>query len=140
RDRGAETPWRSQMPRPSGWRARSAGAGPRGRAARATRRRGSLAGRGRESRRAVRHRPGTGTWIRWTWVVPFSVVERSPCQHGAIALKGPLHSRELTIPAEDFQRLNPRRASDPDAPGGPGFKEFDSFELRGDGRYPKTFL
>jgi len=48
--------------------------------------------------------------------------------------------RERRIAAEDLYRLKLWRESDPDAPDGSWFKDFGSFKLCGEGRYPKTFL
>ena len=48
--------------------------------------------------------------------------------------------RERRISAEDLWRLKLWRESEPDAPDGPWFKDFGSFKVCGDGKYPKTFL
>ena len=48
--------------------------------------------------------------------------------------------REREISAEDLYLLKIWRESDPDAPDGPWYKEFGSFKICGEGRYPKTFL
>lgn len=48
--------------------------------------------------------------------------------------------RERKISAEDLYRLKAWRESDPDAPEGPWYKDFGSFKICGEGRYPKTFL
>ena len=48
--------------------------------------------------------------------------------------------RERRIDAEDLYRLKLWRESDPAAPKGEWFKDFGSFKLCGEGRYPKTFL
>ncbi|MCK6479803.1 MAG: hypothetical protein L6R43_06555 [Planctomycetes bacterium] len=48
--------------------------------------------------------------------------------------------RERRIDAEDLWRLKVWRESEPDAPEGPWFKDFGSFKICGEGRYPKTFL
>jgi hypothetical protein len=48
--------------------------------------------------------------------------------------------RERKIAAEDPYALKLWRETGPEAPDGPRFKEFGSFKLCGDGRYPKTFL
>ena len=44
------------------------------------------------------------------------------------------------ITAEDLYRLKEWRESEPDAPDGPWYKDFGSFKICGEGRYPKTFL
>jgi hypothetical protein len=48
--------------------------------------------------------------------------------------------RERRIDAEDLWRLKLWRESEPDAPDGPWFKDFGSFKVCGEGKYPKTFL
>jgi hypothetical protein len=48
--------------------------------------------------------------------------------------------RERKIAAEDLYALKLWRETRPDAPDGPWFKDFGSFKLCGEGRYPKTFL
>ncbi len=48
--------------------------------------------------------------------------------------------REREITAEDLYRLKLWRESEPEAPEGPWYKDFGSFKLCGEGRYPKTFL
>lgn len=48
--------------------------------------------------------------------------------------------RERKISAEDLYRLKVWRESEPDAPDGPWFKDFGTFKICGEGRYPKTFL
>ena len=44
------------------------------------------------------------------------------------------------ITSEDLYQLKLWRESNPEAPDGPWFKDFGSFKICGDGRYPKTFL
>ena len=48
--------------------------------------------------------------------------------------------RERKIIAEDLYRLKAWRESNPDAPEGLWYKDFGSFKICGDGKYPKTFL
>ena len=48
--------------------------------------------------------------------------------------------RERKITAEDIWKLRVWRESEPEAPDGPWYKDFGSFKLCGEGRYPKTFL
>ena len=48
--------------------------------------------------------------------------------------------RERKITAEDLYALKLWRATQPDAPDGPWFKDFGSFKVCGEGKYPKTFL
>lgn len=48
--------------------------------------------------------------------------------------------RERKITVEDLFQLKVWRESEPDAPEGPWFKDFDSFKVCGEGRFPKTFL
>lgn len=49
-----------------------------------------------------------------------------------------LVERQITV--EDLYRLKLWRESEPEAPDGPWFKDFGSFKICGDGKYPKTFL
>ena len=49
-----------------------------------------------------------------------------------------LQEREIAV--EDLYRLKLWRESEPEAPEGPWFKDFGSFKLCGEGKYPKTFL
>jgi hypothetical protein len=49
-------------------------------------------------------------------------------------------SRERQIKAEDLYRLKLWRESEPDAPEGEWYKDFGSFKICGEGKYPKTFL
>ena len=49
-----------------------------------------------------------------------------------------LRDRKITV--EDLYQLKLWRESNPDAPDGPWFKDFGSFKICGEGRYPKTFL
>jgi transposase InsO family protein len=48
--------------------------------------------------------------------------------------------RDRKITTEDLYQLKLWRESEPEAPEGPWFKDFDSFKICGEGRYPKTFL
>jgi transposase InsO family protein len=48
--------------------------------------------------------------------------------------------RERKVDAADLWNLKLWRESEPEAPEGPWFKDFGSFKICGDGRYPKTFL
>ena len=48
--------------------------------------------------------------------------------------------RERKITADDLYLLKLWRESDPEAPDGLWFKDFGSFKICGDGKYPKTFL
>lgn len=48
--------------------------------------------------------------------------------------------RERKITAEDLYQLKVWRESNPDAPDGLWYKDFGSFKICGDGKYPKTFL
>jgi hypothetical protein len=49
-----------------------------------------------------------------------------------------LAQREIT--AEDLYKLKLWRESEPEAPEGLWYKDFGSFKLCGEGRFPKTFL
>ena len=51
-----------------------------------------------------------------------------------------LRAREREISDRDLLRLMAWRKSAPEAPDGPWFKDFGSFKICGEGRYPKTFL
>ena len=66
--------------------------------------------------------------IQWTHLPP--------------ALRDHLFERasERKIAGEDLYRLKIWRLSEPEAPDGRWFKDFDSFKLCGEGRYPNTFL
>jgi hypothetical protein len=48
--------------------------------------------------------------------------------------------RERKIKAEDLYLLKLWRETEPEAPDGPWYKDFGSFKICGEGRYPKTFL
>ena len=48
--------------------------------------------------------------------------------------------RERKIDAGDLWLLKQWRESGPDAPAGPWFKDFGSFKVCGEGKFPKTFL
>lgn len=49
-----------------------------------------------------------------------------------------LKVRQIT--EEDLLKLMEWRLSRPEAPEGPWYKDFGSFKICGEGRYPKTFL
>lgn len=49
-----------------------------------------------------------------------------------------LTDRQISV--EDLYRLKLWRESEPDAPEGPWYKDFGSFKLCGEGKFPKTFL
>jgi len=49
-----------------------------------------------------------------------------------------MHDRNISI--NDLDQLRLWMESKPDVPEGPWYKNFDSFKLCGEGRYPKTFL
>lgn len=49
-----------------------------------------------------------------------------------------LRDRKITV--EDLYQLKLWRQSEPGAPEGPWFKDFGSFKVCGEGKYPKTFL
>jgi hypothetical protein len=48
--------------------------------------------------------------------------------------------RERKISADDLYALKLWRESEPEAPDGLWYKDFGSFKVCGEGRYPKTFL
>jgi hypothetical protein len=49
-----------------------------------------------------------------------------------------LRNRKITV--EDLYQLKLWRESEPEAPNGPWFKDFGSFKVCGEGKYPKRFL
>jgi hypothetical protein len=49
-------------------------------------------------------------------------------------------AKERGITKEDLFALAERRKHPPDVPEGHWYKDFGSFKLCGEGRYPKTFL
>jgi hypothetical protein len=49
-------------------------------------------------------------------------------------------ARERKISIEDLYALKVWRESEPEAPEDLWYKDFGSFKLCGEGRYPKTFL
>ena len=49
-------------------------------------------------------------------------------------------ARERQISIEDLYKLKLWRESAPDAPDGLWFKDFGSFKICGEGKFPKTFL
>jgi hypothetical protein len=59
-----------------------------------------------------------------------------------IALRDHLfeRARERKITAEDLYALKLWRESQPEAPDGDWYKDFGSFKICGNGKYPKTFL
>ena len=48
--------------------------------------------------------------------------------------------RDRQISAEDLYRLKAWREAEPQAPDGLWYKDFGSFKICGEGKYPKTFL
>jgi len=48
--------------------------------------------------------------------------------------------RDRKIGLDDLNRLRVWMESMPDVPEGPWYKDFGSFKLCGEGKYPKTFL
>ena len=51
-----------------------------------------------------------------------------------------LRLRDRQVTEEDLLRLMEWRRSDPEAPEGPWYKDFGTFKICGEGRFPKTFL
>jgi hypothetical protein len=49
-------------------------------------------------------------------------------------------ARERKVAMEDLYKLKLWRESGPDAPEGQWYKDFGTFKLCGEGKYPKTFL
>ena len=48
--------------------------------------------------------------------------------------------RERKISVADLYRLKLWRESEPEVPDGPWYKDFGSFKICGEGKYPKTFF
>ena len=48
--------------------------------------------------------------------------------------------RERQISAEDLYQVKLSREAEPDTPEGAWYKDFGSFKICGNGKYPKTFL
>jgi hypothetical protein len=48
--------------------------------------------------------------------------------------------RDREISVEDLNRLRLWMETKPEVPNGPWYKDFGSFKLCGEGKYPKTFL
>lgn len=49
-----------------------------------------------------------------------------------------MHDRNISL--DDLNRLRGWLETRPDVPNGPWHKDFGSFKLCGEGKYPKTFL
>jgi hypothetical protein len=49
-----------------------------------------------------------------------------------------LHARRITV--EDLYKLKLWRESEPEAPDGSWYKDFGSFKICGEGKFPRTFL
>ncbi|PYV12336.1 MAG: hypothetical protein DMG23_01460 [Acidobacteria bacterium] len=49
-----------------------------------------------------------------------------------------LEERRITV--EDLYKLKLWRESEPEVPDGPWYKDFGSFKICGEGKFPKTFL
>jgi hypothetical protein len=58
------------------------------------------------------------------------------------ALRDHLFDRlvERQVTAEDLYQLKVWRESEPDAPKGEWYKDFGSFKICGEGKFPRTFL
>lgn len=69
--------------------------------------------------------PQVETWSRIPAAIRNHLIER-------------MHDRNIGL--EDLNQLRIWLESKPDVPEGPWFKDFGSFKLCGDGRFPKTFL
>ena len=48
--------------------------------------------------------------------------------------------RDRRIAANDLEQLRAWLATSPDVPEGPWYRDFGSFKICGEGKYPKTFL
>ncbi len=51
-----------------------------------------------------------------------------------------LRARERAISGDDLLAFKAWRESNPEAPEGEWYKDFGSFKICGEGKYPKTFL
>jgi hypothetical protein len=69
--------------------------------------------------------PKIETWSRLPAAIRGHLVER-------------MHDRNISL--EDLNQLRLWMESKPDVPDGPWYKEFGSFKLCGEGKFPKTFL
>ena len=69
--------------------------------------------------------PQIETWSRLPPAVRDHLVER-------------MHDRSISL--DDLNRLRLWIESKPNVPDGPWYKDFVSFKLCGEGKYPKTFL
>ncbi len=65
------------------------------------------------------------TWSRFPAAIRDHLIERM---------------RDRNIRVEDLNELRVWLESKPSVPEGPWYKDFGSFKLCGEGRYPKTFL
>jgi hypothetical protein len=69
--------------------------------------------------------PQVETWPRIPVVIRDHLIERM---------------RDRNVRVEDLNRLRLWLESKPSVPEGPCYKDFGTFKLCGEGRYPKTFL
>ncbi len=69
--------------------------------------------------------PKIATWSEMPAAVRQHLIER-------------MHDRKIGL--DDLNRLRVWLESEPDVPEGPWYKDFGSFKLCGEGKYPKTFL
>jgi hypothetical protein len=69
--------------------------------------------------------PQIETWPRIPVAIRDHLVER-------------MHDRNISL--DDLSRLRIWLETKPNVPEGPWFKDFGSFKLCGEGKYPKTFL
>jgi hypothetical protein len=69
--------------------------------------------------------PQIETWSRLPQAVRQHLIER-------------MHDRKIGL--DDLNRLRIWMESKPEVPEGSWYKDFGSFKLGGEGRYPKTFL
>lgn len=69
--------------------------------------------------------PQIETWSRLPEAIKLHLIER-------------MHDRKISL--NDLNRLRIWMESKPEVPEGPWYKDFGSFKLCGEGRYPKTFL
>lgn len=65
-----------------------------------------------------------------TWSLPPQAVRQHLIER--------MHDRKIGL--DDLNRLRIWMESKPEVPEGPWYKDFGSFKLCGEGKYPKTFL
>ena len=67
-------------------------------------------------------------------------MKRGSAFHGKVASPTRIAAKERQISEEDLFELAEWKTQDPDVPDGDWYKDFGTFKLCGNGRYPSTFL